>query len=58
MPRTPSQRLAAVFNIEVDLGSDLGSPCSLYPLDRDQRGKRHEKQRASETAKHSFVGRI
>ena len=53
-PRTPSQRLAAVLNVEVDFGSDLGSLCSLYPLDRDQSGKRHEQQRVSKTTEHNF----
>lgn len=54
MSRTPSQRLAAMFNVEVDSGSDLGSLCSLYPLNRDQSGERNEEQRISETTEHVF----
>lgn len=37
----PSQRLTTVFNVEVNLGSDPRSFCSLYPLDRES-GERHE----------------
>ena len=51
--RTPSQRPATVFNLEVDLGSDFGSLCSLYPMNRNQRGERHKQQRVSKTTKHN-----
>jgi len=43
-----------MFNIEVDFGSDLGSLCSFYPLDRDQSGERNKEQRISKTTEHVF----
>lgn len=52
--RTPSQRLAAVFDVEVDLGSDLRSLCGLNPLDGDQSCNRYEEERIGEAAEHVF----
>ena len=45
-----------MFNIEVDLGGNLGSLCGLYSLDGDQGSERHKEQRIGETTEHLFVG--
>ena len=43
-----------MFNVEVDLGGDLGSLGGFDPLDGDQSGERHEQQRVSEMTEHNF----
>jgi len=43
-----------MFNVEVDLGGNLGTLCGFYSLDGGQSGERHEEEGISKATEHAF----